>query len=1072
MRAFCHFSSCLVYVVILAFVAISFSKALFAQEASSVPGAGVAPRPLITQPVDETQMTVLKGNTHRLARPEFDLGTAPATLPMQRMLLVLKRSPEQESALRKLLDDQQDKASASYHKWLTPEQFGQQFGPTDSDMQTITSWLQSHGFQVGSTKGRTVLEFSGSASQVKETFHTSIHRYLVNGEQHWANASDPSIPTALTPAVAGVLTLHNFVKKPDYWLAKQRIHFSPGHLAEATVGSGINALGPGDYAVIYNMNPVYNPPATLNGNGITIAVIGRSDIQISDVTDFQSLFGLSANVPTIIVNGPDPGDVPGDDLEGTLDVTWSQALAPGAAVEFVNSATTNNTDGTILSELYIVENNLGSLMSESFGLCEAEDTGATGESLLSEQAAAQGITHVASAGDAGAEGCDDPNSETVATGPISVNVPASTPFTVAVGGTMFNENGDNAKYWSGSTTSAITALSYIPEDAWNESCSTTCAAGATANIGAGGGGVSQLFAQPSWQSGVTGLTSITPSGFRAVPDVSLTAAGHDGYILCFQGSCSGSQPEVYLIGGTSASAPSFAAILALVYEKMSQVEGLSGARQGQADYVLYPLAVAENANLSQCNGSNTTTPPSLSTCVFNDVTVGNNDVPGEAGYPSGPYNTAVGYDAATGLGSVNVANLVSAWATATFRATTSTLLLNGATTLVTTTHGHSVNVGITVAPSSGTGTPTGDVSLIAATTSGSQGVPPAGFEQPAFTLSGGSVAASTTQLPGGSYTVTAHYAGNGTFAPSDSSPGIPVTVSAESSTTAVSAADQNNNPIVGGTLPFGSLVFVRADVAGNTGQGIPTGMLTFVDTFGTLPGPIFNPVANPVALNSQGNTSIGAGVINFDAGNHSISASYAGDSSFSPSTSGAPPVTFTIQPGFAGISGPTNVTITTPGMSGTTTVSFIASSNFTTALSFSCAGLPAEATCTSTPVAGSGPNTPVNVNITVMTTAPHLTLLQPNHRQYYLAAIFGGGMPLAGVLFFATPRRRGWAALLGLMLLLLVMLPACGGGSGSGGGGGGQQHQDPGTPAGTYTITLTATAGSLSAQAAFSLVVN
>src|SRR5208337_4580731 len=213
MRAVCRFSLCLVYAVILAFMAISFSQALSAQEASSAPGAGVAPRPLITQPVYETQMTVLKGNTHRLARPEFDLGTAPATLPMQRMLLVLKRSAEQESALRKLLDDQQDKASPSYHKWLTPEQFGQQFGPTDTDMQTITAWLQSRGFQVGSTKGRTVLEFSGSASQVQEAFHTTIHKYLVNGEQHWANASDPQIPTALTLAVAGIDSLHNFPRR-------------------------------------------------------------------------------------------------------------------------------------------------------------------------------------------------------------------------------------------------------------------------------------------------------------------------------------------------------------------------------------------------------------------------------------------------------------------------------------------------------------------------------------------------------------------------------------------------------------------------------------------------------------------------------------------------------------------------------------------------------------------------------------------------------------------------------------------------------------------------------------------
>src|SRR5438477_2437564 len=191
-----------------------------AQDAA--PQTLAAPRPLITQSVDESQLTTLQGNTHPLARPEFDLGTAAGSLPMKRMLLVLKRSPEQEAALRKLLDDQQDRNSPSYHKWLTPEQFGRQFGPSDTDLQTITMWLQSHGFEVGTTKGRTLLEFSGSASQVREAFHTTIHKYIVNGEQHWANASDPQIPAGLAPAVAGVLTLHNFYKKPQLHVAEAK----------------------------------------------------------------------------------------------------------------------------------------------------------------------------------------------------------------------------------------------------------------------------------------------------------------------------------------------------------------------------------------------------------------------------------------------------------------------------------------------------------------------------------------------------------------------------------------------------------------------------------------------------------------------------------------------------------------------------------------------------------------------------------------------------------------------------------------------------------------------------------
>src|SRR4029077_2119814 len=204
--------------------------------------------PLITAAVDESRLEILKGNTHPLARPEFDLGTADESLPMNRMLLVLKRSDEQERALRKLLDNQQDKHSPSYHKWLTPEKFGEQFGPSDSDMQTVTSWLRSHGFQVESTKGRAVLEFSGTASQVQEAFHTTIHSYLVKGETHWANSSDPAIPAALQPAVTGIKTLHNFLKKPAVHIAENNI---PAKLVgnsrvEFTGGAGLHALAPND----------------------------------------------------------------------------------------------------------------------------------------------------------------------------------------------------------------------------------------------------------------------------------------------------------------------------------------------------------------------------------------------------------------------------------------------------------------------------------------------------------------------------------------------------------------------------------------------------------------------------------------------------------------------------------------------------------------------------------------------------------------------------------------------------------------------------------------------------------
>ncbi|HWO29193.1 MAG TPA: Ig-like domain repeat protein, partial [Candidatus Acidoferrum sp.] len=583
------------------------------------------------------------------------------------------------------------------------------------------------------------------------------------------------------------------------------------------------------------------------------------------------------------------------------------------------------------------------------------------------------------------------------------------------------------------------------------------------------GGTTPGVIKPSWQAAVTGIPN---DNVRDLPDISLTAAGHDPYLLCLDGSCLPNQGQisVYFISGTSASAPSFAGIMALVDQNRG--------RQGQADYTLYRLAAAESAYPTQCNGSNTTTPPAT-TCIFNDVTVGNNVVPGEVGTQ---YQATPGYDLTTGLGSVNVANLVTAWGASTFSPTTTALKLNSAVTPITVPHGTAVNVSIVVTPNSGTVMPKGEASLIAAAGGTSGGG--SGLQLQGYTLVNGSITSTTDQLPGGtSYLVHAHYAGDGAFAPSDSTP-LTVTVTAESSTTTVSAFNlgvQSTPQILGTTLPFGTNVLVRADVAGATGHGVATGMVTFSDlcnaTACNLPGAIFNPVGNPVSLNSQGNTSIGAGVINFDAGSHTISASYAGDPSFSLSNS-TQPVTFTIQRGFAGVSGPTNVSVTSPGISGTTTVGIIASTGFTTAVSFTCSGLPAEAACTPTSATGSGPNTIVNTNINVTTTAPHTTMLQPSQRPYYFATIFFstiftlipaifGGLPLAGVFFLAAPKRRRRSVLLGMMLLaLLVTVPACGGG-----GGGSHHTQDPGTPAGTYTVTVTATAGSISQQGSFTLTV-
>jgi hypothetical protein len=1065
----------LVISVPVLFSALSFSQS-GAQHLAAQEMVSLSPRrPLVTEQLDEAKLAVLKGNTHPLARREFDLGTAPATLPMQRMLLVLKRGPEQESALRKLLDDQQDKASPNYHKWITPEEFGKQFGPTDADLQTIIGWLQSHGFQVAPTKGRTILEFSGSASQVQETFHTAIHKYIVNQEQHWANANDPLVPVALTPAVAGVLSLHNFLKTPQLHVSKEPIaaKIHPGGRPAITFSDGNHGLAPADFATIYSS---VNAGAT--GNGITIGIIGRSNLYsvnspAQDISQFRSsqTFNLCCGGFNIVLNGPDPGDLGGgEEGEATLDTTWSGAVAPGATVDLVVSASTNTTDGIDLSEVFIIENNFADVMTESFSGCEAFSTSAeaAGVSALAEQAAAQGITYFVSSGDAGAEGCDDPNAETVATGPVSVNLLAATPFNVAVGGTVFNEHGQSSLYWSSSNTNQESALSYIPEDVWNDSClATTC--GNNANIAGGSGGASTFFSKPPWQTGVTGIPN---DNSRDLPDVSLTASGHDGYVLCLEGSCTPDAQGnfyLYLAGGTSASAPAFAGIMALVDQHMGSVFPGLGPRQGLANYVLYQLAASQNATLSGCNGSSTSALPA-STCIFNDVTVGNNAVPGEFNYglTSAQYQAGAGYDMASGLGSVNITNLVNQWSSGTVSATSTSLLLNNTNT-VSVSHGQSVTVNISVTPSSGTGIPAGDVSLLASNVNGFVTQSGLGF----FTLSGtGTVVSSTDELPGGGpYNVTAHYPGGGTYGASDSPP-VSVTVTPEASTTSLSvlSVDSQGNPIsfLGG--PFGSFVYLRADVVGLSGHGAPTGTVTFADTFGSIPGGSSFQLNGGDQINNGSNTATPNGVFNFDTGTHTISASYNGDASFNASSS-TQPFTFTIQPGFfAAIPPNQSVMISAPGSSASTAVAVSSSTGFTGAITLACSGLPAGASCVFSPssIKTTGIASTTTSTITVTTSSGTKAMLRPPIRPFGTGWLAASSLMFFSILLISAPARRRSLPFLLALVTLILLSPGC--------GGGGSSTPPPPPPipatlAGTYNITVTATSGSIISATGFTVFV-
>jgi hypothetical protein len=828
----------------------------------------------ITAMIDEGQLVRLNGNVHPLARAEFDRGTAPLDLAMDRMLLVLKRGPEQEAELQKLLVDQQDKTSPLYHHWLTPEQFGQQFGLATSDVQKITAWLQGRGFHdVRVSRGRTFIEFSGTAAQVEDAWGTSIRKFVVDGEEHWANATDPTIPAALWPGVEGVLTLHNFYKKPQVHIAEEQFTAKAvqGAQPQFTSSTGFHALGPADYYTIYNFNPLQIYTSA------KIAIVGRSNINLQDVTYFHYWMYDQASSAQVILNGPDPGDLGGaEETEAVLDTTWAGAVAPTAWLALVVSKSTATTDGVDLSELYIIDNNLADVMSESFGGCEGNSTSteAAGIASLAQQAAAQGITYVVAAGDSGSAGCDSPHAETLATHPVSVNVLASSPYTVAVGGTMFNENGHDSAYWKSTNAQAThgSAISYIPEDVWNESCKSGQSGCSKPNIWAGGGGASVYFQKPPWQTGVTGIPG---DNARHLPDVSLTSAIHDPYLLCLRGSCiPDAQGKISFAGvsGTSAAAPAFAGIMALVGQKTL-------VRLGQPNYVLYRLAAAEN--FAQCNASSATLP--ASTCVFNDVTMGNNAVPGEPSYgtSNATYQSGVGYDEATGLGSVNVTNLINQWNSVTFSPTTTSFSISPTTAV----HGSPLNVTVHVTPNSGAGKPSGAAWLV------QNGYPQGNFVgnsiADVFTLNAqGSFTGVTHLLPGGTYQVNAHYAGDGAYAGSDSSPTVQVTIQSEETTTTFSVltTDAGGNLIPFTSGPYGTPVYYQAHVSGQSGYGMPVSYVNFWDNHGYGAGYVW--------LDKKGN-ALTLALTQIAAGPHSITAGYYGDNSFNTS-SNLTPVNFTI----------------------------------------------------------------------------------------------------------------------------------------------------------------------------------
>ena len=614
---------------------------------------GYAAQDKVLQVVDKTKSVALMGFLHPRAQSLTDLGPVAPDTQLGQALLLLQPSGDIEAFLR----DQQAPGSPSYHKWLQPEQFAERFAPSENDVAKIVQWLQSEGLRVDSVaRGRQFVSFSGSASVAGKAFHTEFHQYKDNGKVRFANAQEPSVPLALAQVVAGVRGFNNFGLKPFYRQASVQPDF--------TSASGNHYLAPADLATIFNFGPLF--AAGINGKGQSVAIVGQTNVDLADIRAFRKAYGLVANDPEIQLYGANPGISPDDLYEADLDLEWAGAAAPGARIVYVNS-----TD-VILSTYYAVDNNVAPVISMSYGGCEVENT--PDLRFLGQQANAQGITWVVSSGDSGAAGCDFSAPGPQATKGRAVEFPASLPEVTAIGGTTLYEGA--GKYWApaNSTTDASSALSYIPEVAWNDTVLRN-------QMAATGGGASIFYAKPWWQVG----KGVPDDAARDIPDISFPAsADHDGYLV----QSGGAQ---YVFGGTSVGTPIFAGVLALVNQSLVDSGALVQPGLGNANSALYRLAQA-------------------SPSVYHDITAGDNVVSCSQGSPDCVdgklgYSAAPGYDLATGLGSPDANALVKQW----------NLGIPTSTTLSASPVSANLNDNITltaIVKSSGTSRPTGTVTFL------------------------------------------------------------------------------------------------------------------------------------------------------------------------------------------------------------------------------------------------------------------------------------------------------------------------------------------------------------------------
>ncbi len=927
------------------------STVCFAAQSDRIPG-----------PIDSSQRVTLAGRIHYKALPQYDQGRVEPTFALDYVTMLFAPSASQSEALDVLLAGQQNPSSPNYHHWLTPEQFGARFGLAANDMQNVTAWLRSQGLRIVTVaRGGQFVVFGGTAAQVENAFQMEIHRYNVDGESHFANATLPSIPAALSGIAVGFRGLNDFALKPAL-----RPH--PDYTGAGRIP---HALAPGDVATIYDINPLYNLSPAIDGTGQKIVLVGQTDIYIDDINNFRTDFGLSAvsscNAPPscnttnlqYIQATAAPGYNAGDLSESDLDLEWSGAVARNAKLIFVTS---NFASGGVgFSAQYAIDNNLAPVISMSYGQCEFESAGPptlAAQDLLYQQAATQGISFFAASGDDGPAICDinDVASEVKsALLGLAVDYPASSWYVTGVGGTEFNEG--SGTYWN--TTNSPTggsALSYIPEKSWNDFPQ-------LGFLDGGGGGPSNCFNQnstfttcvsgnskPTWQTG----PGVPADGVRDVPDVSLSASNvNDPYIVCTPlsevgqtgstSTCASGietalEVDFSAFGGTSASTPLMAGITVL----LNQYLGTSGL--GNINPMLYSLAASSPTAFHDT--------PLGSTSVV-DCTVG--DPVGQPAAIVCPaagtfgFDTTAGYDLVTGLGSVDANVLALAWKAAI---APDYALTAGTLTPSPLPAGQSASVVLTISAVTGsTGT------VVNFSPSGCTGLPTGAtcsFSPASVTFDGVDNATTTLTI-----STVANMAASGpqliTITPTNSSNSaqVSLTVTTTSETFSLSTTAATFTATVGG----------KASVA--------------------------------VSVNSTTGFIVGTG---------------AGATTALP-------------------------------------------------LTYTCSGSPSLATAEiSCQISPSSNTNATGVTVTLQTTAPTTQLRPPlrGSRIFYALLLPG----LFGVVFVAGSRPRG-LRLLSLIVVLgfsTLWLGSCGGG-----GGTNTSPTNPGTPAGSYTVTISATTGGANA---------